>query len=731
MSYYQLLKGAEANSSIHWPTNFGYHLLVVRYSSMPPVDSCSISKKRGRFEVFLTSSFLIFTLLAYGFMVHEQFYSLLNLIEERAWYTIFMHSLFLALTSVLVYGGVLYHLTRIGYFKRSSKIRNDLGREQELVFNTDAPRLTVLVPSYKEEQRVITQTLLSAAFQIYPKRRVVLLIDNPPVSSTSDHDYWQLSKARSIPKTLTEYFKAHKQQFVQAENEFVSRNNAVSLNIIAEAERLTKLWTALESHFSDLIDSYDVHNHVDRLFLTLIYERLQSIFSDKISNCKALTIEAIRREYRFLVILFDVEFDSFERKKYLNFSHAANKAMNLNSYIGLVGGFYREERVPGGMVLSRCDEKDATLSIPDTEYYITLDADSLVVPEYSMRLISMMENPENGRTGIAQTPYSAIPGAESLLERIAGATTDIQYLIHQGFTFFNATYWVGANAVIRAAALQDIKVVTEERGYEVYKFIQDHTVIEDTESSIDIAGKNWNLYNHPERLAYSATPPDFGSLVIQRRRWANGGLLILPKLIQYLLKNFSLAGISEGFFRFHYLVSIAAVNIGLLMLMLLPFGEEFNTIWLPLTSLTYYILYARDLKQNGYRITDVFRVYALNLLLIPINMGGVFKSVEQAFTGKHIPFARTPKIEGRTAAGSSYIIFSYVLLAQFFAGGIYSIVKDHLFLGCFSLMNAAILLYAIIIFIGLKESVEDVMQGVAKKELSIEDLALSTGRKNL
>ena len=664
-------------------------------------------------------------------MIHEQFYSLPILVEEGAWYAIFMHMLFLVLTSFLVYGGLLYHFTRIGYFKRLSKTRNNSDREQEAVFKKDAPRLTVLVPSYKEEQRVINQTLLSAAFQIYPRRRVVLLIDNPPVSSTSGHDYWQLSKARSLPVTLTEYFSSHKQKFIQAEDEFLSRNDSVSNDITTEAERLKKLWAELENHFSGLIDSYDVHNHVDSLFLTLIYERLQSIFSEKRISRTVLTLEAIRREYRFLVILFDVEFDSFERKKYLNCSHAANKAMNLNSYIALVGGFYREERVQGGMILSRCEEKDATLSIPDTEYYITLDADSLVVPEYSMRLISMMENPENSRVGIAQTPYSAIPGADSLLERIAGATTDIQYLIHQGFTFFNATYWVGANAVIRAAALQDIKIVTQERGYEVSKFIQDHTVIEDTESSIDIADKKWKLYNHPERLAYSATPPDFGSLVIQRRRWANGGLLILPKLVRYFFRNLSLSAISEGFFRFHYLVSIAAVNIGLLMLMLLPFGEEFNTIWLPLTSLTYYILYARDLKQNGYRITDVFRVYALNLLLIPVNLGGVFKSVEQAFTGKHIPFARTPKIEGRTAAGSSYIIFSYVLLVQFLLGGMYSIIKDHLFLGCFSLMNAAILLYAIIIFIGLKESVEDVMQGVSKKELAIEEFAFSTAQKSL
>lgn len=63
------------------------------------------------------------------------------------------------------------------------------------------------------------------------------------------------------------------------------------------------------------------------------------------------------------------------------------------------------------------------------------------------------------------------------------------------------------------------------------RFIQDRTVIEDTESSIDLRRKEWRLYNYPERLSYSATPPDFGSLVIQRGRWANGGLLILPKLL--------------------------------------------------------------------------------------------------------------------------------------------------------------------------------------------------------
>ncbi len=41
---------------------------------------------------------------------------------------------------------------------------------------------------------------------------------------------------------------------------------------------------------------------------------------------------------------------SFERKRYASLSHEPNKAMNLNSYIGLMGGRYREVETPVGRV---------------------------------------------------------------------------------------------------------------------------------------------------------------------------------------------------------------------------------------------------------------------------------------------------------------------------------------------------------------------------------------------
>src|SRR5690606_37916964 len=127
-------------------------------------------------------------------------------------------------------------------------------------------------------------------------------------------------------------------------------------------------------------------------------------------------------------------------------------------------------------------------------------------------------------------------------------------------SYYNATFWVGANAVIRKKALEDVVETEFVGGFEIKRFVQDHTVIEDTESSIDMAIHNWRLANYPERLSYSATPPDFGSLVVQRLRWANGGLLIFPKLLKLChLRKHGGRPISrmEFLVRTNYMVSIA------------------------------------------------------------------------------------------------------------------------------------------------------------------------------
>jgi hypothetical protein len=212
-------------------------------------------------------------------------------------------------------------------------------------------------------------------------------------------------------------------------------------------------------------------------------------------------------------------------------------------------------------------------------------------------------------------------------------------------------------------ALNDIATSAVEDDVLVHRYVHDRTVIEDTESSVDLAAAGWTLVNYPERLSYSATPPDFGALTVQRRRWANGGLIILPKCVRYLAAGpRRTRRLLEGFLRVHYLGSIAASNLAFLVLLLCPFDQRLGPFWLPLLGVPYLLLYARDLKLSGHRRRDVVDVAALNLILLPVNLGGVAKSIQQVVLRRKTPFGRTPKIAARTPTPAPYILGIYGLL---------------------------------------------------------------------
>jgi cellulose synthase (UDP-forming) len=269
--------------------------------------------------------------------------------------------------------------------------------------------------------------------------------------------------------------------------------------------------------------------------------------------------------------------------------------------------------------------------------------------------------------------------------------------------------------MIRKAALEEIVAVRQERGFEVRLYIHDRTVIEDTESTVDLRRRGWQLYNYPERMAFSATPADFGALLIQRRRWANGGLLIVPKLWRFLWTGGGRrAGVSEVLLRLHYLTSLAVANVALLVLLGLAFDERLASMWLPITAVPYYLLYAVDLRSIGYRWRDVLRVYALNLLLIPVNLGGVLRSVQQACTGRRSTFGRTPKVVGRTAAPAGYVLAEAGLLGWWTFGALIELEAGHRLNGLFALVNAAFLLYALVRFVGVREACEDLRPLVAR-----------------
>ncbi len=631
--------------------------------------------------------------------------------------------LFSALAGFLIYGNLCYQVARLGQLKRTMDHPRSRMTTPVPFLRDTAPALTILVPSYKEEISVIRQTLLSAALQDYPNKRVVLLLDDPPNPKTPQ-DRVALWEGRTVAFDIQALLKKPADFVTDTRAAFLDRRSADTTDVALECVRLSDCFKWTAEWFGTQAKDAPQETHTDVWFVQQILSHPAEGYRDQAASwfvrrrlVESLPAHSVLDEvdaaYASLVGRFQAEFDVFERKQYHNLSQEPNKAMNLNSYLGLMGQWVKPVLRKDGVYLNSAATSGSGRFIPDSSYVITLDADSLLLPQYASTLVRLMEQPEHTRMAVAQTPYSAFPNAPGTLERTAGATTDIQYLVHQGFTHYGATFWVGANALLRKSALNDICLEEREGAHLIRRYIQDRTVIEDTESTVDLMSKGWSLYNYPERLACSATPPDFGSLIIQRGRWANGGLIIFPKLLSFLLRTpKQLSTIPQGLLSIHYLTSLAFAPLSVLLLLIVPFSSDLMTPWLPLAALPYFALYARDLRQTGYKpVRDLLRVYALNLLLIPVHLSGALMSMQQAIVGTKIPFRRTPKISGRTRTSALDLTLQLVMICLSTGLGHYYVSQMRWISGTFAFANAALIVYGIRQFIGFAEMKEDLLHG--------------------
>jgi cellulose synthase (UDP-forming) len=463
----------------------------------------------------------------------------------------------------------------------------------------------------------------------------------------------------------------------------------------------------------------DIDDHVDQFFADQVLSVLAADFTgiaealwSALEEGATAPHSRMRQLYQRLAWTFRAEITCFERKMFASLSHEANKAMNLNSYIGLLGRTFEVRDTPEGQVL--VPSATGSMTVPDAEFVLTLDADSILLPEYCLRLVYLFDQPDNHRLAVAQTPYSAFPGSATRMERLAGASTDLQHIVHQGMSYHDATFWVGANAVIRKLALDDIVEVEHQGGHEIRRYVQDRTVIEDTESSLDLAIHGWRLINYPERLSYSATPPDFGSLAIQRRRWANGGLLILPKLWRNgreRSKHGEHGSAAQTWLRLNYMASTCWSSVGLVLLLGYPFDSKLLSPLIVLAAMPYFLAMASDLKRCGYKRTDILRIYGFNLILLPVNLAGVAKSLQQAVTGKKIPFARTPKVADRTATSLLFAISPLLIIGY----SLYTVWRDEQTgnwgNAAFAAVNAVAAAYAVMAFMGVRNLLVDLWLG--------------------
>jgi cellulose synthase/poly-beta-1,6-N-acetylglucosamine synthase-like glycosyltransferase len=626
---------------------------------------------------------------------------------------------YMLLVTLLTASATAHLLARLGHLQRIRAHRRTPRAAMDAVFEGVNPTMTAIIPSYKEDRRVIRQTLLSAALQEFPSLRVVLLIDDPanPRDAASKQ---LLADARALPGEIAAMLEEPRRRFEAALDAFES-------SAVGEAVTRDDIWRLAATYddaalyLREWAGSEEIIDHVDAflvdeiiLAIALDLEAVAAALREAMAAGAEITAARMRRLYRRLVWIFRADMSSFERKRFASLSHEPNKAMNLNSYLGLMGGRYRIRETPAGAIHLPVRGGSFDLEVPDPDYVLTLDADSMLLPEYCLRLVAFMEQPENADVAVVQTPYSAFRGAPTRIERLAGATTDLQHIVHQGLTHYDATFWVGANAVLRKQALDTVVTEESHNGFTVRQYIKDRTVIEDTESSLDMRLAGWRLVNYPERLSYSATPPDFGALCVQRQRWGNGGLLMLGRLLQLVrAKGRSRRERAlEGFLRLSYLASVSWASAGLWLLLFYPFDQQLLSRWAVLTAVPYFTALSTDLRRTGYKRRDVFRLYGLNIMLLPVNTAGVFRSIGQLIGGQKSAFARTPKVKKRTITPLTFVTFPFIISVWSGVTLINDLAAHRYLHAAFSGVNALITLWVMLGMHGLRATAGDIARDV-------------------
>lgn len=168
------------------------------------------------------------------------------------------------------------------------------------------------------------------------------------------------------------------------------------------------------------------------------------------------------------------------------------------------------------------------LTLVDTEFVVTLDADHVPVPELLQEMLGYFEDP---RMALVQAP-------QSFYNRGFGHPREDEDPLRNDQTLFfdrlmpgkdrhGAAFWCGCPSVLRTAALADVGGVATV------------TVVEDTHTSLRMHARGWRSRYVNRPMAYGLAPEEITAFTVQRGRWALGNLQMLRRDLPLFMRGLS------------------------------------------------------------------------------------------------------------------------------------------------------------------------------------------------
>ena len=229
--------------------------------------------------------------------------------------------LYLVIVTLLTVSALAYLLSRLGFFYRTRSHHRATRASLDQYFDERQPTLTTVIPSYQEEERVIRTTLLSAALQEYPDKRLVLLIDDPYVPKTRQA-HQQLESARALPGQIERLLGEPARRFTDELRAFDAAMKRGEDLTAGSMIALAGAYGDAVSWLGDLARDHEITDHTDTFFVNEIVLRLAESFREvktalleSAAEGVVLHAQMFRRLYRRLAWTFSVRISSFERKK--------------------------------------------------------------------------------------------------------------------------------------------------------------------------------------------------------------------------------------------------------------------------------------------------------------------------------------------------------------------------------------------------------------------------------
>lgn len=303
------------------------------------------------------------------------------------------------IVTFLTLSALIYLIARQGALQNFKKHAHTPQRLLDEHFSKHRSSITVLVPSYNEEVPVIRKTLLSAALQEHSSIRVVLLLDDNPFNIKPE-DAERIEKTKALGVEIKDFLSEPYTRASELHTELQAKGFACTKETV---EQVARQYTWSAQWLEQKAKEEAIEDHVDVFFAEQVLIELAKDLRVAAAELAATHMEGeklskgrMEQVCNRLVWIFRAELDLFERKRYISLSHELNKAMNLNSYIGLMGGMYRNAQATEGTILMETKEaSEADIVIPDSDFILTLDADSILLREYCSRLVYFLQQPNN------------------------------------------------------------------------------------------------------------------------------------------------------------------------------------------------------------------------------------------------------------------------------------------------------------------------------------------------